>query len=130
MIQIKRVKTSNGTIEYVTTGEGPPLVLLPGAGCSAMFNWQATLERLKSKYKMIAISLPGSGGTSWTKDAITLDDLVTSVKACFDQEHFGAFSLIGYSAGSVVALAIGSKFPLQVKKIMAVAPWQSSARQE
>jgi pimeloyl-ACP methyl ester carboxylesterase len=129
MIQTKQLKDSNGTIEYLTAGEGPPLVLLPGAGCSATFNWQPTLERLQSNYKMIAISLPGSGGTSWNKDTIALDELVTAVKACTDQERFDSFSLIGYSAGAIVALATSSKLPMQVNKVMAIAPWRSCARQ-
>jgi pimeloyl-ACP methyl ester carboxylesterase len=46
-------------IRYLSTGEGPPLVLLHGAGDKAL-DWQWVMPTLAATYQVYAPDLPGS----------------------------------------------------------------------
>ena len=50
-------------IEHVRRGSGPPLVLLPGTS-SSWFVWAPVLDRLAAERDIVALDLPGFGGSA------------------------------------------------------------------
>jgi pimeloyl-ACP methyl ester carboxylesterase len=128
-MQTKSVLHAHGSLQYLTAGQGPALVLLHGAGASALSNWGPTIEELSPHYRVVALNFPGAGGTTWHKGEVTLEDLVGVVRRVVKQEGFASFGVIGYSTGAMVALAVGGTMSGQVSRVMAIAPWQAGARQ-
>jgi pimeloyl-ACP methyl ester carboxylesterase len=129
IMQTKSVTHAYGTLQYLTAGQGPALVLLHGAGASALSNWEATIAELSPHYRVVALDFPGAGGTSWHKGEVTLEDLTGLVKRVVEQEGIGSFGVIGYSTGAMVALVTAGTMSVQVSRVMAIAPWQAGARQ-
>lgn len=126
----KVVENKNGSTEYFVEGNGEVIVFLHGAGASAIANWKSSIDLFSKNKKVISINLPGAGNTNWNKETLSITDLVTIVKSVVDAEKCKLFTIIGYSAGSIVALAYGGTYPNQVKKIVAISPWLKNARQK
>jgi 2-hydroxy-6-oxonona-2,4-dienedioate hydrolase len=55
----QNVEVEGLPIHYLTAGEGPPLVLLHGAGDNAL-DWQWVLPDLAATHRVYAPDLPGS----------------------------------------------------------------------
>ena len=54
------VEVEGTFIHYVDEGKGMPIILLHGTG-SSLHTWDLWAERLKDKYRVIRITLPGFG---------------------------------------------------------------------
>ncbi len=128
-MQTKSVSHAHGTLQYFTAGQGPALVLLHGAGASALSNWGSTIDELSPRYRVVALNFPGAGGTTWHKGEVMLEDLAGVVRRVVEQEDIASFGIIGYSTGAMVALATAGTMSGQVSRVMAIAPWQAGARQ-
>ena len=60
------IEIDGAFVHYVDEGEGIPIILLHGTGAS-LHTWDLWAERLKNKYRVLRITLPGFGlvGTSF-----------------------------------------------------------------
>ncbi len=87
------------------TGDGPPLILLHGF-LGAAASWRGIVEGLAKRRRVVAIDLPGHGGTDLGRrpedhDLAACSRVITAVR-----RHLGidAYDLWGYSMGGRVAL--------------------------
>lgn len=109
-----------------TRGKGPvALVLVPGLMCDWTV-WQGFMERNASKYTMIAVTLPGFGGTSAPareeapEGTPWLDNAVAAVAKVIADQKLKDPVLIGHSMGGLVALRVASEKPGLVAKVVTV----------
>jgi pimeloyl-ACP methyl ester carboxylesterase len=116
-------------MEYLVEGKGNPVLLLHGAGASALSNWQTTLEKLAAFRQVIVPNLPGAGNTSWTNEPLSVRALTTVLNALVEQEEVPTMEVVGYSTGAMIALALAGEVPQKVSKVMALAPWLHTSRQ-
>lgn len=124
-------KSSQGSIAYVDTGgEGFPLVLIHGNSCSSrVFKHQ--IASLCSRYRIIALDLPGHGRSSSPVDpdkgytipgyAAVVDELISALK-------LGPFAIVGFSLGGNIALQFSqlTKNPLKGIMMVSSAPMKYS----
>jgi pimeloyl-ACP methyl ester carboxylesterase len=104
-------------IQYVTAGQGDPVILIHGFVANAQLNWIApgVFEALSKDYRVIAPDLRGHGqsgkphgaenyGPKMAKDIINLMDHLKIEKA----------HIIGYSLGGFITVYIAAKYPDRV----------------
>jgi pimeloyl-ACP methyl ester carboxylesterase len=94
------------TVDYVDHGTGPCLVFVPGS-FSNTAAWRPIIDLLKDRFRTVATSLMGYGGTEEvrTDDNCTVDPQAEAVEAVI--AHTGsAVHLIGHSWGGSVALSV------------------------
>lgn len=103
-------------VRYVRAGSGPPLVLLHGFA-SSIYTWSDTLPALAARHDVIALDLPGFGGTE-TRSTLTADDLVRVVPAVADGLGLGTYDLAGHSLGGAVAAVTASAHPQRVRRLV------------
>lgn len=125
----KNIKNRHGQTEYVVKGSGNTIIFLHGAGASAVANWPSSIDLFAHENKVVAINLPSAGNTTWNNPSLSLEDLVEIVNDVVDVEAEGKIIIVGYSAGSVIALAFAATHPEKVSKTIAIAPWLANARQ-
>lgn len=113
---IKTAKFKNGNIHFSDTGKGRVVVLLHGFLGSHEI-WEQTISNLSKSYRVIAIDLPGHGGSDNFGYVHTMDLLAKSVKAVLDHLHLKKYVLIGHSMGGYAALAFADLFPDNIKGI-------------
>jgi len=101
------------SIEYITAGDGPPLVLLHGVGDSA-HSWQWVLPTLARTHRVYAPSLPGFGASS--KPAINYSPafFTTCLIAFLDALGLEQAVVVGNSLGGLVAMRLALAVPDRV----------------
>ncbi|MGI8890131.1 MAG: alpha/beta fold hydrolase [Chthoniobacterales bacterium] len=106
-------------IDVKVTGQGRPLILIPGLACNGSV-WDGTVKHLQDKYQCHVVSLAGFGGVP----AVKTDDLLSSAR---DQIITYAHSqkldhptLIGHSLGGTLALMIAEQAPELPRGIVSV----------
>ncbi|XP_076239596.1 serine hydrolase BPHL [Calliopsis andreniformis] len=121
---IEEQKT-NMNINYLRTGTGYPVLLLPGAVGSIWTDFKPQIEGLnKSKFTIVAWDPPGYG-KSRPPDRIYYDDFL---ERDAEQAHnlmktlgYSKFSVIGWSDGGITSLMMAAMFPESITKMVAVA---------
>jgi len=93
-----------GVVAYDDVGQGPLVVLIHGSPATSRV-WQPVAERLASRFRVVAPSLPGYGGTTAPPDGARGDnayaaELIEALVAEVGRPTVFA----GYSYGGVVAL--------------------------
>jgi pimeloyl-ACP methyl ester carboxylesterase len=85
-------------------GAGTPVVCIH-ASASSSAQWRSLMERLASRYRVIAVDLYGSGRTSaWPGDRpMRLDDQLALLEPVF-RAAGDEFHLVGHSFGGAIAL--------------------------
>jgi pimeloyl-ACP methyl ester carboxylesterase len=105
-----QVAFAEGEIQYRVEGQGPAIVFLHGFMESARI-WRPFLEKLKSKFTVIRINLPGHGKSSVYGEVHTMEFMAESVKAVLDHEKIEKAMFVGHSMGGYVGLALAEKYP-------------------
>jgi pimeloyl-ACP methyl ester carboxylesterase len=93
-------------VDYSERGTGPCLVFVPGS-FSTMAAWRPISELLADRFRIVATSLMGFGGTEErrTPDGLTVDRQAEAVEAVVARAG-EPVHLVGHSWGGSVALAV------------------------
>ncbi len=100
------------TLRYLAAGEGPPLLLLHGAGDSS-FAWSWVLPELAGGYRVYAPTLPGIGdGTRLSDRSSTA--YASLISGFMDALGIERAALIGNSLGGLIGLRLSLSDPARV----------------
>jgi pimeloyl-ACP methyl ester carboxylesterase len=89
--------------QYETTGAGKTIVLLHGWGDRAA-GMRALQAHLAKKYRVIAVDLPGFGGTQAPPAVWGLDDYAQFVAHFLTKIHATPTVIVGHSNGGAIAI--------------------------
>lgn len=108
-------------VRYVHRGEGgDPLILLHGFGGDSG-GWLFNLEALAVDRTVIALDLPGHGGSTKDVRAGDLDSFVEVAAAFLDAAGLGRAHLAGHSLGGAVAAGLALSRPEAVVSLTLIA---------
>jgi 2-hydroxy-6-oxonona-2,4-dienedioate hydrolase len=114
----KRIKTKTWDIHYHEAGEGHPLVLVHGGGpgASSWSNYSPNIAALASKYRVLAIDLPGWGKSQ----AVTYDERDNSGALAEFLEALGITqaALVGNSMGGSSCIRLAYERPELVSHLI------------
>jgi len=105
-------------------GSGPPLLLIHGLLVSHI-EWERTIERLKTNFRVIAMDLPGCGRSSKprpTQYAYTLDALASTVAGVLRVLGITRVHVAGHSLGGAVAITLAATRTDLVDRLILVDP--------
>ena len=103
-------------LHYVSTGEGPPVVLLHGLGGS-LHAWHGVIEVLALHHHVIAVDLRGHG-RSGTGGKASIGSWAKDVEALLNALELPPVTLVGHSVGSLVAQHAAVKRPEMVDHLV------------
>jgi pimeloyl-ACP methyl ester carboxylesterase len=113
--------TVDGAIlHYEIAGKGPPLVLLHGIGSNSR-SWRRQLQGLSGKFTVIAWDAPGYGRSSDPPDKPikpSISFYVDCLRSLVDSLELKDISLLGHSAGGVVAQEFYRAYPDYVRALV------------
>ncbi|WP_375261836.1 alpha/beta fold hydrolase [Palleronia sp.] len=120
---IGRFVTVDGArLHYRDVGDGPPIVLIHGAGAQ-MRTLTATLEpRLSDRFRLIAIDRPGMGYPNPQTDELTISRQAEILVAALDALDIRRPVLVGHSLGGALALILAQRAPERFAGLALVAP--------
>lgn len=114
------VQTADGAIEYVTGGDGPPVLVIHGAGGG--YDQGAILASmlLGDEFHWIAPSRFGYLGTPMPEEA-SLEAQVDALAALLDELAIERVAVVGVSAGGPPALHFALRYPKRVTALIMAA---------
>jgi pimeloyl-ACP methyl ester carboxylesterase len=115
------VERDDVRIYYEVAGDGPPVMLLPGAGADSSFWRQAGyLDELVGEYRCVMVDPRGFGRSSRPADpeALRVEEQAADVVVAADALELDRFALWGQSAGCFVAFTIAAAYPWRVTAIV------------
>ncbi len=112
-------RTASGrTMTYDDAGAGPPLVLLHAFPLSRPM-WRPQVDALSGDFRVLALDLPGFGGTEGFTDEPTIDGMATAVAEFLDALAITEpVALAGLSMGGYVALAFARRYPDRLRALI------------
>jgi len=116
--QFTRTIGSN-EICYYDRGRGTPLVLIHGM-FGDFLDWDPVLEPLTSSHRVIALDLPGFGGSSKPRGEYSGEFFVSTLHEFFEQLELSEFILAGNSFGGQIAILYALYDPDSVSKLLLV----------
>ena len=118
-IEERRIKVGALMIQYLTGGEGAPLVLLHGDGDSAR-SWRWVLPALARMHHVYAPSLPGFGDSDKPAADYSPIFFETFVTTFLDALGLERVIVVGTSTGGIVALHLALSDPARVSALVLV----------
>jgi pyruvate dehydrogenase E2 component (dihydrolipoamide acetyltransferase) len=102
-------------------GDGTPAVLIHGFSAD-LNSWLFNLEPLAARGPVIAVDLPGHGGSTKAVGDGGLDALARDVGAALDALGVTRARLVGHSLGGAVALRLAALRPGLAESLVLIAP--------
>lgn len=106
-----------GKISYSHSGKGNTVVLLHGF-LENLSYWKPLQERLQKKFRVIAIDLPGHGGSSSFGYAHSMEFMADVVAAVLKTHRVRKCSIVGHSMGGYVGLAFAKKHSENLRSLV------------
>jgi pimeloyl-ACP methyl ester carboxylesterase len=103
---------------YEVHGDGPPLVLLHGGALTISLTFGPMIPTLAESHQVIAVEMQGHGHTADIDREMTLESFADDIVALLGQLGIRRADLFGYSLGGAVSLAIASRHPDLVGKLV------------
>jgi 2-hydroxymuconate-semialdehyde hydrolase len=123
--EIGQSVTANGIhTNYIEAGDAtnPPLILIHGSGpgVTAFANWNGVIPTLAERFHVYAPDMVGFGYTDCPADLadINLDVWVSHIAGFMDALDIKRAAFIGNSFGGALTLALASRHPEKVEKIV------------
>jgi (E)-2-((N-methylformamido)methylene)succinate hydrolase len=97
--------SNGGCVSMIEVGQGAPLVLIHGVGLRAEA-WGPQLSDLSREYHVIALDMPGHGGSDKLAKGALLPDYVAWAAGVLRDLNLGPVAVAGHSMGALIALGL------------------------
>jgi len=105
-------------VRYVRRGSGPPVVLVHGIA-SSIYTWAEVLPALAHSHDVIALDLPGFGGSDIPAD-FSAERYPALLRSFLDALGLARVTLVGHSLGGAVASAFAAAEPSRLERLVLV----------
>ena len=113
---LQRSRTPSGAA-YLDCGSGDEtVVLIHGVGMR-IEAWAPQIERLAEDFRVIAMDLPGHGGSAPLAGPAELGSFVAWFERTLDELAVGPVNIAGHSMGSLIATGIVATSPAKVRRV-------------
>lgn len=104
-------------INYVSFGEGEPLILIHGVGLDHTM-WQYQLDYFSSYYQVYAYDMLGHGASEKpAKEEYTLEDFTNQLHDFMEIQQIESAHVLGFSMGGMVAQSFSIAYPAKVRTL-------------
>ncbi len=118
-IEEQNVEINGLPIRYLSAGEGPPLVLLHGAGDNAL-DWRLVMPTLAATRRVYAPDLPGSPDSARPAADYSPAFFERFVVTFVNSLGIGPATYVGNSLGGLIALRLALSEPARVASLVLV----------
>jgi 3-oxoadipate enol-lactonase len=109
--------TPNARLYYEVHGEGAPLFLHPGFGCTVEIYWRNTAP-LAERFRVIVFDPRGAARSDTGPPDMTMQELAADAAALLDELGVASAHVFGTSFGGMVAQHLAIEHPERVRKLV------------
>lgn len=116
------VDTPVARMHYVKTGDGPPVILVPGGG-QWSYSYRDTIPALAEHFTVFAVDLPGQGFTELRTMNFEYDlgAMADALSGFMDAVGLEKATIVGHSWGGAEALYLAEVQPHRIEKLVLIA---------
>ncbi len=103
-------------LHYLERGQGEPLLLIHGLGCTGA-DWAFQVAELEKRFRVIVPDLPGSGYSPPPRDEYTIAGFAAALWSLLDHLGISRPNVIGFSLGGAVAFEMAAQRPAEVPRL-------------
>ncbi len=118
-VEEHNVEVDGLPIRYLSAGEGPPLVLLHGAGDNSL-DWRWVMPTLAATHRVYALDLPGSPDSARPAADYSPAFFERFAAGFLDVLGIGQATYVGNSLGGLIALRLALSEPARVTDLVLV----------
>ncbi|RMC37231.1 alpha/beta fold hydrolase [Paracoccus alkanivorans] len=116
MSKTLHLSDSYGQLTWREAGQGTPVVLIHGVGMQSEA-WEPQIAALSESHRVIALDMPGHGGSGRLPEFAALPDFVDWLHAAQMALDLGPVSLAGHSMGALIAAGYAVIYPEMVSRV-------------
>ncbi len=120
MLDHRSVRLHGRDIAYVVGGEGPTLLLIHGIG-GDWRTWEPVLDGLALNHHVVAVDLPGHGGSTKGPGDYSLGTLASALRDLSGALGIEKATVVGHSLGGGIAMQFAYQFPERCDRIVLVS---------
>jgi 2-hydroxy-6-oxonona-2,4-dienedioate hydrolase len=117
-----RVQAGGWNLRYRDAGEGPPLVLVHGLGCSTDYWVRNGAWLAAAGYRVLAPDLPGFGRTEGPRAGLSIVQQAYAVSVFAEAMRLGPAAYLGHSLSCQTVLELACTEPARVTALVLAAP--------
>ncbi len=110
-----RTVTPGGTA-YHESGQGEPLVLIHGVGMR-LEAWDPQISELSKTHRIIAVDMPGHGGSAQLPPGSTIRDFVAWFGYFLEEMGLARVNVAGHSMGAMISGGAVATFPEKIFRV-------------
>jgi pimeloyl-ACP methyl ester carboxylesterase len=119
-IENQAVTIHGHSVTYVQQGSGPVLLLIHGMA-SSLDTWRLVVDPLARNATVLAVDLPGHGGSSPGSGDSSLGSLAAGLRDVVAALGHDRVTLVGHSLGGGIAMQFSYQFPEMTERLVLVA---------
>lgn len=107
-------------LHYELKGEGDPLLMIPGLGCTTQF-WDPVVDELAREFCLVMVEMRGVGRSVEKRRARTLNDYCSDMVELLDHLHIERVHLLGQSLGGITAQRFVGLHPTRINRLVLIS---------
>jgi len=111
----KFVDIGRETLAYLDEGQGEVVLMIHG-NMSSSIHYEPLIERIRDKYRCVAVDLRGFGDSTYNERFDTLAELAEDVNLLLEKLGINSVYLVGWSNGGGVSLRLCAAHPEKIRK--------------
>ena len=116
----RSVRLHGREVAYVVGGEGPTLLLIHGIG-GDWRTWEPVLDGLARQHHVVAVDLPGHGGSAKGAGDYSLGALASALRDLGGALGLERATVVGHSLGGGIAMQFAYQFPERCERLVLVS---------
>lgn len=108
------IQVNQADVAYREEGNGEPILLIHGF-CGSLDYWNNVIEELARTNRVIAVDLPGHGGSAVQENIKEINQYATFIKDFIDTMKIEQVTMFGHSLGGYITLAFAEKYSDRLK---------------
>ena len=117
-----KVSIGDAEIYYESTGDGPPLLLVPGLGGQGNF-WAQQVPALSRHFRVIVHDHRGTGASTHSKIQYSVEQMAGDALKLMDALGIDSAHLVGHSTGGAIGQVIAQDHPARLRSLVLSATW-------
>ncbi len=116
------VNIGDAEIYYEESGDGPPLMLVPGLGGGGSF-WAPQVAEFEKHFRVIIHDHRGAGQSTHSLIEYSVDQMAADTIALMDALDIESAHYVGHSTGGAIGQTIAQDHPERLKSLVLSATW-------
>jgi len=117
-----KISIGDGELYYEVTGDGPPLLLVPGLSGMGVF-WAQQVPDFARDFRVIVHDHRGTGASTHSRIRYSVEQMADDLLRLMDGLGIESAHFVGHSTGGAIGQVIAQDHPARLRSLVLSATW-------